>query len=568
MSIHIGNKINDIFSDELNLNRNIKLFKKSTSNKLNKNKYIEDKDKNYEIIRQFNKRQSEQEDSYFKDNIKFVNENNDNDISIKKGNKKENKDENNIKQINKKPSKFAIKDYLDEDNDIFIDRKDLERVKIKSFQQKNNKDVESCFRGILNKDSKKIKKTKFLIGEKKPEENKNYQNNSKRKKINTKRTMKNIVMVEKQKYPKKETIFDRIKGSIKESNKEISNDNDSQLKKGIKKNTSLKSKKFLNKSIKMFDTNFKMRETTRTKKPGINIVKNSENKVYVEKDSSDFIKLNLDLLNNNSIYSNSKTMKTLKTEKSKNTGKKLKVDINKNSENDFFQSSKFSNSDSKEESKFSPNNKDDIFFNKNSKKINNNNNIMESSKGLKIVKNPSGKIMNKKSNNLNVYDNKSIKKSQNSSFIDSSSSDSDENSNDGSKKQKNSKLDNSINKKFQFKYTHGEGVLSIIPEQDNKKVFYEDINQNLDLIKPENIITLEQNIKRDKNISRNLEIKKNNIIINNNVSNNITVHKKGSDSKNEEIKKEEVTNKENNLSKKKGKPYKIKVRKKFPFCCL
>ena len=568
MSIHIGNKINDIFSDELNLNRNIKLFKKSTSNKLNKNKYIEDKDKNYEIIRQFNKRQSEQEDSYFKDNIKFVNENNDNDISIKKGNKKENKDENNIKQINKKPSKFAIKDYLDEDNDIFIDRKDLERVKIKSFHQKNNKDVESCFRGILNKDSKKIKKTKFLIGEKKPEENKNYQSNSKRKKINTKRTMKNIVMVEKQKYPKKETIFDRIKGSIKESNKEISNDNDSQLKKGIKKNTSLKSKKFLNKSIKMFDTNFKMRETTRTKKPGINIVKNSENKVYVEKDSSDFIKLNLDLLNNNSIYSNSKTMKTLKTEKSKNTGKKLKVDINKNSENDFFQSSKFSNSDSKEESKYSPNNKDDIFFNKNSKKINNNNNIMESSKGLKIVKNPSGKIMNKKSNNLNVYDNKSIKKSQNSSFIDSSSSDSDENSNDGSKKQKNSKLDNSINKKFQFKYTHGEGVLSIIPEQDNKKVFYEDINQNLDLIKPENIITLEQNIKRDKNISRNLEIKKNNIIINNNVSNNITVHKKGSDSKNEEIKKEEETNKENNLSKKKGKPYKIKVRKKFPFCCL
>ena len=568
MSIHIGNKINDIFSDELNLNRNIKLFKKSTSNKLNKNKYIEDKDKNYEIIRQFNKRQSEQEDSYFKDNIKFVNENNDNDISIKKGNKKENKDENNIKEINKKPSKFAIKDYLDEDNDIFIDRKDLERVKIKSFHQKNNKDVESCFRGILNKDSKKIKKTKFLIGEKKPEENKNYQNNSKRKKINTKRTMKNIVMVEKQKYPKKETIFDRIKGSIKESNKEISNDNDSQLKKGIKKNTSLKSKKFLNKSIKMFDTNFKMRETTRTKKPGINIVKNSENKVYVEKDSSDFIKLNLDLLNNNSIYSNSKTMKTLKTEKSKNTGKKLKVDINKNSENDFFQSSKFSNSDSKEESKYSPNNKDDIFFNKNSKKINNNNNIMESSKGLKIVKNPSGKIMNKKSNNLNVYDNKSIKKSQNSSFIDSSSSDSDENSNDGSKKQKNSKLDNSINKKFQFKYTHGEGVLSIIPEQDNKKVFYEDINQNLELIKPENIITLEQNIKRDKNISRNLEIKKNNIIINNNVSNNITVHKKGSDSKNEEIKKEEETNKENNLSKKKGKPYKIKVRKKFPFCCL
>ena len=566
MSIHIGNKINDIFSDELNLNRNTKLFKKSISNKLNKNKYIEDKDKNYEIIRQFNKKQSDKEDSYFKDNTKFINENNDNDISIKKGNKKENKDENNIKQINKKPSKFEIKDYLDEDNDFFINKKDLERVKIKSFHHKNNKEVESCFRGILNKDSKKIKKTKFMIGEKRPEENKNYQSNSRRKKINTKRTMKNIVMVEKQKYPKKETIFDRIKGSIKESNKEISNDNDTQIKKSIQKNTSLKSKKFLNKSIKMFDTNFKMRETTRTKKPGINIIKNSENKVYPEKDSSDFIKLNLDLLNNNSIYSNSKTVKTIKTEKSKNNGKNSKID-HKNSENDFFESSKFSNSDSKEESKYSQNNKDNIFLTKNSKKSNNNDK-MESSKGLKIVKNPSGKIMNKKSNNLNIYDNKSIQKSQNSSFIDSSSSDLDEHSNNGSNKQKDSKFDNSINKKIEYKYTHGEGVLSIIPEQDNKKVFYEDINQNLQLIKPENIITLEQNLKGDKNISRNLEIKKNNIIINNNVSNNITVHKKESDSKNEEGKKEEETNKENNLPKKKGKPYKIKVRKKFPFCCL
>jgi len=565
MSIHIGNKINDIFSDELNLNRNTKLFKKSTSNKLNKNKYIEDKDKNYEIIRQFNKRQSELKNDFFKENTKFINENNDNDISIKKGNKKENKDEKIIKQLNKKPSKIEIKNYLDDDNDFFIIRKELERGKMNSLHHKNNKEIESCFKGLLNKDSKKIKKTKFMLGEKKPEENKIYHSNSKRKKINTKRTKKNIVMIEKQKYPKKQTVFDRIKVSIKESNKEISNENDMQLKKGIQKNTSLKTKKFLNKSIKLFDTNFKMRETKRSKKPGINIIKNSENKVYVEKDSSEFIKLNQDLFNNNSIYSNSKTMKTIKTEKSKNTNKKLKVD-NKNSENEFFQSSKFSNeSDSKEESKYSPNNKDDIFFSKNAK----NNNIIkkESSKGLKIAKNTSGKIINKKSNNLNINDNKSNKKSQ-SSFIDSSSSDSEEHSNDNSNKQKDSKIENSINKKFQYKYTHREGVLSIIPEQDNKKVFYEDINRNLEIIKPENIITLEQNINRDKNISRNLEIKKNNIIINNNVSNNITVHKKESDSKNEEIKKEEETNKENNLSKKKSKPYKIKVRKKFPFCCL
>jgi hypothetical protein len=60
----------------------------------------------------------------------------------------------------------------------------------------------------------------------------------------------------------------------------------------------------------------------------------------------------------------------------------------------------------------------------------------------------------------------------------------------------------------------------------NKKLFYGDINQNIETIKPENIITLEQNITKNRSISRNLELKKNNIIINNNVSNNITVHKK------------------------------------------
>ena len=78
-----------------------------------------------------------------------------------------------------------------------------------------------------------------------------------------------------------------------------------------------------------------------------------------------------------------------------------------------------------------------IFFSKNSK----NNNIIkkESSKGLKIAKNTYGKIINKKSNKINIKENQSYKKSK-SSFIDRSSSDSEEHSNDNSNKHKNSKI--------------------------------------------------------------------------------------------------------------------------------
>ena len=95
MSNLISNKINDLFSDELNFNRNSKLIKQSKSNKLIRNKFQKDKIKNYELIKQFNKRQSE-EDYYYKEKLKFFNENNDNDISIKNRKKQLNTDENII----------------------------------------------------------------------------------------------------------------------------------------------------------------------------------------------------------------------------------------------------------------------------------------------------------------------------------------------------------------------------------------------------------------------------------------------------------------------------------------
>ena len=71
MSNLISNKINEIFSDELNYKRNSNLIKQSKSNKLIRNKFQKDQNKNYELIKQFNKRQSEED--YHKEKMKFFN---------------------------------------------------------------------------------------------------------------------------------------------------------------------------------------------------------------------------------------------------------------------------------------------------------------------------------------------------------------------------------------------------------------------------------------------------------------------------------------------------------------
>ena len=132
-------------------------------------------------------------------------------------------------------------------------------------------------------------------------------------------------------------------------------------------------------------------------------------------------------------------------------------------------------------------------------------------------------------------------------------------------------IDESKNKKIQNKYNHKKGDgLAIIPKGENKKILYEDIKRNIKIIKPENIIMLEQNYNDDKTKRRNIEIQKNNIIINNNVSNNITVHNKkelDNTKKDDDKNEDENTNKNIEKSKRK-KQYVVKARKKFPFCCL
>ena len=75
MANNITDKINKIFSEEINKNRNLTLTKHNVSNKLIRNKFSKDPQDNYDLIKNFNKRQSGPE-NLFTEKKKFINENN------------------------------------------------------------------------------------------------------------------------------------------------------------------------------------------------------------------------------------------------------------------------------------------------------------------------------------------------------------------------------------------------------------------------------------------------------------------------------------------------------------
>ena len=110
MTNQIRNKINEIFGEEINKNRNLLLKKHTESNKLIKKKFIEPTNDNYELIQEFNKRKSNPDD-FYKNNIKFINENNENDISPKSKKRRIFINHNN-KKIFKKENKEEENNYL------------------------------------------------------------------------------------------------------------------------------------------------------------------------------------------------------------------------------------------------------------------------------------------------------------------------------------------------------------------------------------------------------------------------------------------------------------------------
>ena len=532
MSQMISKKIDQIFSSELNKNRNLILTKPKASNTLIKNKNKNNIKDDYNIIGIFNKRRNEQ-DNNNKGNIKFINKNQ--EINRIHSNKQ-------VKSILKKLPDTVIKDYLE--------------------------DEDSPIAG----ESKKIKKAKFYIESKAEEKDNNY----KLRRIQSKKSLKKLVMIEKQKYPKKETIFDRINRRINESKNELLNWENKSIKKNlVKDSTIVKPKKIISKSIRKSKS--KINILFNTKIQYTNIKKYSKKEINPDIDSSFFL-----INNNDSINSNSKTIKTCKPRKIS----KLKLPIgNIGSEIDVNQSSRLSKSSSSKEDE---NNKDDS-ISKNSNKDVNKSRIKKkvSSFHKDFRKDISGNItgfLNIKYNKDNFNDDKNNNKSKFSKKNSNSSSVSNiivfENKTlekekeikilDNNNDENDADVDESISKNMKDKNNHKKrGRLSVIPEQDNKKIFYEDIKENIEIIKPENIITLEQNFNKDSTKRRNIEIQKNNIIINNNVSNNITVHhKKNSEEKKDDNKDEDASTNKKIEKNKKGKQYVVKAKKNFPFCCL
>ena len=537
MTNNIDNKINEIFSEELINQRNLLYHKQPMSNKSIKYKFLEDitdniKTNNSKIKSKFIKQNHLEQEN---------NDNNDNNLRLSHKLYKSSKVQKNVnfklKKILKKTSNKDLKNRTKND-DLLLDETNIKRARGISYHITKNKDMESQFNKLINND-KMSKNAKFIIKEENKEkeeeekENETFRNELKKKKINSKRNYKNIVMIAKHKTlksPKKKSLFDMIKVSIKESNNENKNEENISLERKPKKNTQVKPRKIFTKSIRTYEQNLIFQDSLKTKIPE-STNKLSDRKTVKEKDSGEYIK-----------SKNSKSMlnETIKTNK-KNEIKINKNNIIKNSENEFFESSKFSNDS----------------------KIKQNEELINSPINGSLFKNQLK--LEKGNNEIDNNDNKNNE----SSFINSDSS---ENKNYSDKKSKISKYSKkSINQqKLDYKYKHRQGgILSIIPELEIKKNYAEDINANMEIINPENIISLEKNIKQNNIIGNNdLDLKKNNIIINNNVSKNIkniiTCYKKESDP----INIESNQNIENSRKINKRKVSIVKVKKKFPFCCL
>ena len=568
-------KIDKIFSSELEHNRNLILTKEKGSNTLIKNKCKNKIEDNFGIFKIFNKRQSDQDDNY-KGHIKLINNNKGIQKDIDKNNTNKNK-----KAILKKETDTEVKNFLEDEDSPINDRQiNRDKIIINSYNDKNYSSPESYIKGQQGKESKKGKKTRFYVKPKTEEKNNNSK--FKRKKTRKKKSIKNIVMIEKQKYPKKETIFDRINRRINEAKNNIENsDNISEKKQKIKNSTIIKPKNIFTKSTKI--ENCKLNNSIKIKYPSINIKLIQKKEINPDNDSSNFI-----MKNHDSVNSNNKTVKTCERKK----GNTLKLFMSNNdSDKDAYQSSRFSkSSDSKENnlSKLNDNTKSDIMSKHSFKDNNKIKNIrVVSSFHKDFKKYSSGKIphllfikdnnmLDDKSNNKSYTKSKFSKQNSISPSV-SNNIDSENNKTDKEIETKifdhndDVDIDESKNKKIQNKYNHKKGDgLAIIPEGENKKILYEDIKRNIKIIKPENIIMLEQNYNDDKTKRRNIEIQKNNIIINNNVSNNITVHNKKEldDTKKDDYKNEDENTNKNIEKSKRKKQYVVKARKKFPFCCL
>lgn len=495
--------------------------------------------------------------------------------------------ENKKKEDAKNKNSGDIKFDLDDD-DFLLNRQER-RTRGKSYHVKSRFESASCFKGILSKDSKKIKKPKFDLSKegdknnkieekKEADENKDNEDEFNKSKCTVKRDKLNKTLINKS-YCTHKVLKTKDKESVFDLQKEIKNDklnkllNDSLLKED--NNPSPKSKKLVRGiSSKINDTKLSKRKK-KLKKFNSIVDKNKLLSPSVRKKTE------------NSSLKVSKLSGDKKSNMNKEEKEKEKKKDNK--EDSCFQSSDFLNeSQSNDEN------------NTTHKKI-----IPKSYKSSKHIKyvdkndGPSLKKKKSKKENFSLYDTKSKdikskeiekKESKNSTkFI----KDNLENT-----KIKSFKLEDKISSELKIKrgntkrkaqppipsrYEISPNVnnLVILQNQENKndKNENQNIGQKMNIINPKNFISIEYNINHGRKVEKDGETNNNHIIINNNESNNIIYYKKDSEkkigvieTKSQQKINDSETNKNNNnenISSKDDIAHEKKKHKKTScLCCL
>ena len=552
MAYDIHEKVNKLFSDELNVNKKL-LFSPKKKIQINFNKNLQGNQ--FSLLGQIEKSMGNI------DNIGNSHNNKNNKRKISQSNKhvsplysnhvfnsiNNNKSISHLtqKNINKKIEIKKENENNNEDDDFLFNAKlQYKRPRGKSYHIKNEFGS-ACFKGILSKDSKKLKKPKFDL--KKENEN-------------------NLKIEEKKEEEEELKKHEEDKSILKEKKKNNNiNNNISFSMNKVKKNrlnieinkdvNDIKKNKSINDSLNIEENQSPKSKSKKKKKKKDKIAKCIKSELK-EKNSKQKLKRYNSIVNKNktisplikgkkndeqiSSYTSSKMSGVSNSYLDSNDIKKKKSEKeNNNKDNDSeasFQSSYFSNDSQSNDDiiihkkiipKSYKSSKCIKYYNHIGSNNSNNKNKKSSNKKLGMYEN-----YNKNNNNMEfIHENKEESKSS-SKFIDKIE--------DETSKVKSFKLDDNSELKLkrgsskrkvsipsQYQITKKENNLFILPEE-NSKNFNENknINHNMNIVSPGNIISIEYNINHAKKNEKNLQVKNNEIIINNNESNNITCYKK------------------------------------------
>lgn len=630
MAYNIYEKVNNIFSDELEDNKRLlfspmkpfskfsKKFQdnhfslnhieKSMDTSADKNKSPKHKKKQMKIIKENNKPNITHNSNK---KLKVINNNNHSKNSsknilstiksiIKSNKEKENKKDNDITDsgypLNDKESKRVRGKTSNNQNHLTSSpyirgipgkERDSKRIKISRFELDNDKNEK------IEEEELKLNEDEETIKEKNKKASKIKDKINDKSFSNPKNRKNRRILVETNDYAKKER---NNKSIFNDSmNSEKNNQSPKSRGKKLKRNYITKSTKDIQNKTKKIKEKIKNHYSDKKK---IELLTPPMDAKQNDKDISSYNSSNLSP-DSSSLSNINKAEKreNKKTNNIKTNNNAVKNNINNNNNNisdeSNFHSSIFSND--------SNDNEGEIIKKKIIPKT------YKSSKSIKFFANRElnnfkiKKFTNKKSqeyyNNSKDYKNIQEKDEESKGSSESTKKIDDKGKN---RKIKNDKISNSeinnlnlkrgnskrkiyIPSPSQYKISPKVNNILILSDKDNRHINEnndqdKDINQNMNIISPGNFISIEYNINHGKKEEKDLEIKNNNIIINNNESNNITCYRKDIRNKNE-IK--ERINEDDNIINENNNGYdeyinsqnniikgKKKPRKRFCFCCL